>query len=112
MARLLRLLLAGAFAIAGLAPAAAAGDDAVVVADVRGPLEQRAIDFLTDVIENEPGQLIVLQINNPGIASGDPEPLFDAIEASPRPVTAWVGPSGSWTRPRSPACGPCRRGSG
>ncbi len=95
MARLLRLLLAGAFAIAGLAPAAAAGDDAVVVADVRGPLEQRAIDFLTDVIENEPGQLIVLQINNPGIASGDPEPLFDAIEASPRPVTAWVGPSGA-----------------
>jgi membrane-bound serine protease (ClpP class) len=92
----IRLLLAGVFILAGLAPAlAATGEDAVVVADVRGPLEQRALDFLTDVVENEPGQLVIIQINNPGIASGDPEALFAAIAASERPVTAWVGPSGA-----------------
>lgn len=92
-----RLLLAGVFLVAGIAPAFAASsaDDAVVVADVNGPLEQRALDFLTGVVEGEPGQLVVLQIDNPGIASGDPTELFAAIEASPRPVVAWVGPSGA-----------------
>ena len=97
MARLLRLLLAAGFVFAGAAPLLAAADtaDSVVVADVRGPLEQRALDFLTDVVENESAQLVVLQIDNPGIASGDPQPLFDAIAASTRPVTAWVGPSGA-----------------
>ena len=98
MGRTLRLLLAAAFVFAGVAPAFAAvgaSDDAVVVADVRGPLEQRALDFLTDVVENEPGQVVVLQVNNPGIASGDPSGLYAAVAASDRPITAWVGPSGA-----------------
>ena len=97
MGRALRLFFAAAFVLVGIAPAFAAGaaSDAVVVADVRGPLEQRALDFLVGVIEDEPAQVIVLQINNPGIASGDPTALFDAIAASDRPVTAWVGPSGA-----------------
>ncbi len=97
MARLLRLTLIAVFVVAGIAPALAAdgGDESVVVADVRGPLEQRGLDFLADVVEQERGQLVVLQIDNPGIASGDPGRLFAAIEASTRPVTAWVGPSGA-----------------
>lgn len=97
MGRTLRLLLAAAFVLAGVAPAAAAQSaaDAVVVADVRGPLEQRALDFLADVVESEPGQVVVLQLNNPGIASGDPSELYAAVAASERPITAWVGPSGA-----------------
>jgi len=97
MGRALRLLLAVGFVLAGVAPGLAAegAADAVVVADVRGPLEQRALDFLTDVVENEPGQVVVLQIANPGIASGDPTALLDAIAAAERPITAWVGPSGA-----------------
>jgi membrane-bound ClpP family serine protease len=97
MGRTLRLLLAAAFVLAGVVPALAAegASDAVVVADVRGPLEQRALDFLTGVVENEPGQVVVLQLNNPGIASGDPSELYAAVAASTRPVTAWVGPSGA-----------------
>ncbi|HSF86134.1 MAG TPA: NfeD family protein [Acidimicrobiia bacterium] len=94
----LRLLALSAFLLAGIVPAFAADEaveERVLVADVRGPLEQRAIDFLVDVVRNEPGQLVVIQIDNPGIASGDPEPLFAAIEASTRPVTAWLGPSGA-----------------
>lgn len=97
MGRAFRLLLAAAFVLTGAAPALAAvgAADAVVVADVRGPLEQRAIDFLTDVVESEPGQVVVLQLDNPGIASGDPAALYAAVAASERPVTAWVGPSGA-----------------
>ncbi len=38
---------------------------------------------------------MVLHLNSPGVASGDPEPLFEAIRTSPVPVVAWVGPQGA-----------------
>lgn len=68
---------------------------AVVVADVRGPLEERALDFLTDAVATADARVVVLQIDNPGIASGDPIPLYEAVAASRVPVVAWVGPSGA-----------------
>lgn len=96
MGRTVRLLTALVFLLLGSIPAFAATDEgAVVVADVRGPLDQRGLDFLTEAVESEDARLIVLQIDNPGVASGDPTALFDAIDASPLPVTAWVGPSGA-----------------
>jgi membrane-bound serine protease (ClpP class) len=67
----------------------------VAVADVRGPLDQRALDFLEDVVRNEDVQLVVLKIDNPGIASGDPAGLYEAIDTSVTPVAVWVGPSGA-----------------
>lgn len=67
----------------------------VVVADVRGPLEQRGLDFLADVVANEDAQLVVLKIDNPGVASGDPRSLFAAIADARIPVVAWVGPGGA-----------------
>ncbi len=91
---LLFLLLSAAIAVTpAIAQEPAAGP--VVVADVRGPLDQRGLDFLEDVIRNEDAQLIVLKIDNPGIASGQPDELFKAIEISAAPVVAWVGPSGA-----------------
>lgn len=68
---------------------------AVAVADVRGPLDQRGIDFLVDVIRNEDAQLVVLKLDNPGVASGDFEELELAIATSATPVVAWVGPEGA-----------------
>jgi membrane-bound serine protease (ClpP class) len=92
--RLLSLLL-----LAGLVlPAvAASGQEAgpVIVADVRGPLDQRAIDFLAGTLQTEDAQLVVFQIDNPGVASGDMASLLDAVAAAPVPVVAWVGPSGA-----------------
>ena len=52
--RRLMILLACAIAAAlggGSASAQEPGDGPVVVADVRGPLEQRALDFLTAVVQ-------------------------------------------------------------
>ncbi len=67
----------------------------VVVGDVRGPLDQRALDFLEGVVHTDDAQVVVLKIDNPGVASGDIQPLLDAITASPKPVVAWVGPEGA-----------------
>jgi membrane-bound serine protease (ClpP class) len=88
-------LLVGAVAVAS--PATAQDTDAgpVAVADVRGPLDQRALDFLEGVVRNEDVQLVVLKIDNPGVASGDILPLLDAIDTSAKPVVAWVGPAGA-----------------
>lgn len=97
MLRRLSLLLLLVGALFGAGPVIAQTDDAgpVVVADVRGPLDQRALDFLTETVRDEDAQLIVLKIDNPGIASGDPEELFDAIAGAATPVVAWVGPDGA-----------------
>lgn len=93
----LSLLLLLATLVLGVVPASAQDADPgpVAVADVRGPLDQRGLDFLTDVVLHEDAQLIVLKIDNPGIASGDPDELFGAIENSATPVVAWVGPDGA-----------------
>jgi len=84
--------------VLGLPAAGAWADEPagpVAVADVRGPLDQRGLDFLRDVVRNETAQLIVLKLDNPGIASGDPSELYEAIEQSTVPVVAWVGPDGA-----------------
>ena len=67
----------------------------VVVADVRGPLDQLALDFLEDVVRNEDAQLVVLKIDNPGVASGDTGPLLAAMQTSETPVVVWIGPDGA-----------------
>jgi len=94
--RLLLVFLAAAVTLAtpALGAEAVSGGGPVVIADVRGPLEQRAIDFLADAVSTTAG-LVVLQIDSPGIASGDPQPLFDAVTEASVPVVVWVGPSGA-----------------
>jgi len=68
---------------------------AVVVADVRGPLDQRALDFLTDVVATADAQLVVIQMNNAGISSGDPAELYAAVATRQTPLAIWVGPAGA-----------------
>ncbi|MDJ0952041.1 MAG: NfeD family protein [Acidimicrobiia bacterium] len=97
MLRRLSLLFFLLSAVFAAAPAIAQQGEAgaVAVADVRGPLDQRGIDFLVDVIRNEDAQLVVLKLDNPGVASGDFEELELAIATSATPVVAWVGPEGA-----------------
>lgn len=97
MLKRLSLFLFFVAAVLGVVPASAQEGEAgpVAVADVRGPLDQRALDFLEDVVRNEDAQLVVLKIDNPGIASGDPAGLYEAIDTSATPVVAWVGPDGA-----------------
>ncbi len=90
-------------AVVALSPVLAVAQDsttpdeagAIVVAGVRGPLEQRALDFLTDSVQSDDAMVVILQLDNPGIASGDPSALYEAIAASDVPVAVWVGPSGA-----------------
>ncbi len=81
----------------GIVPALAeeSGAGSVVVADVRGPLDQRGLDFLVDAIGTDDAQLVVIKLDNAGIASGNPEELRQAIASSVVPVVAWVGPDGA-----------------
>ncbi len=80
-------------AVGGVQAQPAAGP--VIVADVRGPLDQRALDFLTATVMTSDAQLVVIQMNNPGISSGDPAALYDAISRSSTPIAVWVGPAGA-----------------
>lgn len=90
------LLLTGAvFAIAGPALAHeghAHGPGPVEVIELEGILDQRVLDFAADTIESSEAQLVVLLIDSPGIASGDPADLVSVISNSLVPVAAWVGP--------------------
>jgi membrane-bound serine protease (ClpP class) len=97
-----RLVTLALFAVAVLAsvPAFAHeghehGPGAVVVVEVEGPLDQRVLDFVAGEVEAPDGQVVVLRIDSPGVASGDVGPVFDAIKAAPAPVVAWVGPQGA-----------------
>ncbi len=98
MRRLVPFALAAAALLALAAPAAGRQEVAggpVVVADVRGPLDQRALDFLAEAVATADAQLVVIQMNNAGISSGDPAQLYEAVAAGATPIAVWVGPAGA-----------------
>ena len=72
------------------------GDDPgkIVVAEVSGPLDQRTLDYLEDAVTTD-AQLVILQIDAPGIASGDPRSLYATLTEVATPVAMWIGPDGA-----------------
>jgi membrane-bound ClpP family serine protease len=95
-----RSLALGALVVAGIgaAPALAqsdAGPGPVEVVEVTGPLDQRTMDFIVGRLTGSEAQLVVLHLDAPGIASGDPEPLFAAVGAASVPTAMWAGPVGT-----------------
>ncbi len=88
------LTVAAVFSL-GAAAAQDEGAGAVIVADIRGPLDQRALDFVVEAIETPDAQVVVLEIDSPGLSSGDDAAVRTAIEAAGVPVVAWVGPAGA-----------------
>jgi membrane-bound serine protease (ClpP class) len=89
------LLMGAAVVVAGSALAHEGhthGPGPVEVIELEGILDQRVLDFATEAIEASEAQLVVLLINSPGIASGDPTQLVAAVSNSPVPVASWVGP--------------------
>lgn len=72
--------------------AAAQDDDLpVVVVDLEKAFDQRLLEFTVRTLTATPAHLYVLQVDAPGIASGDLEPLLAAIDAADAPVVIWVG---------------------
>ena len=71
---------------------AAAGDtSAVDIVELEGPMDQRLLDFAVHAIETSNAQLVVLQIDSPGISSGDPAELRALLADPPVPLASYVG---------------------
>ena len=77
---------------------AAQEERTVEVVDLRGVLDDRAVDFVLDAVrgaaESGTVEVVVLQIDAPGaVASMEKlEALASLVEAPPVPLVVWVGP--------------------
>lgn len=85
------VLLAVAALLVLAAPASAKGLG-VEILDVGGPLDQLAIDFLTEAINESQALVVIIQLDSAGAISGDIEELVALVADPPRPVAVWVGP--------------------
>jgi membrane-bound serine protease (ClpP class) len=84
--------LVGAIALAVAAPLSAQSEASIDVAEVNGPLDPVAIDFLIDTIDNSDGQLVIVQLDSPGAVSSRIEELLALVADPPLPVVVWAGP--------------------
>ncbi len=94
MRKVLGFALAAAFLLAGCVEPTGGGIDVI---DVSGPLDARALDFISDSIESgaEVGQeLAVIQVNSKAVLD---VPAWERLESlladPPLPLAVWVGPS-------------------
>ncbi len=87
---LLLLLLTAPF---GAAAAQPASTGSVEVLDVSGPLDEGAVEFLVESIEETDAQLVVLQLDSPGALTGDVSALVELVSSPPVPVAVWAGPA-------------------
>ncbi len=82
----------------GAPPAGAQEVPPVDVLEVSGSLDAMAADFVLTGIEGaaERGsQLVVLQLNVPGVLTSEIDDLLALVADPPLPVAVWVGPSPS-----------------
>ena len=88
------ILLAAALTavLTGAAVSAAQTDDLpVVVIEVKKPMDQRLMDFVADTVGGTDAHLFVIQLDSPGISSGGPGDMYEAIATASAPVAVWVG---------------------
>jgi membrane-bound serine protease (ClpP class) len=86
------LIALGIAWVAIAAPTAAQDPDApVVVIDVHDPMDQRLLDYVVGIMRETDAHVFILQVDAPGISSGDPTELFRTIREVPVPVVVWVG---------------------
>ena len=62
------------------------------VAEVSGPLDSVAIDFLMDTISGSDAQVVIIQLDSPGAVSADIQKLLELVANPPVPVVVWAGP--------------------
>lgn len=81
-------------ALAGCTTPSGSGIDIV---DVSGPLDSRALNFISDSIERaaqDGRDLILVQVDSPAVLDGPSfDRLLSLVENPPVPVATWVGPA-------------------
>lgn len=92
-----RLILIGVVVVFGLSACSDATGGGIDVIDVSGPLDESALDFISDAIEQgaEIGQeLTIVQVNSEAVLDGAAfSRLAALIESPPLPLAVWVGPA-------------------
>ncbi|MCB1245949.1 MAG: hypothetical protein KDB69_01635 [Acidimicrobiia bacterium] len=87
------LLLAIGILVSG---STAVGQDAlepIVVIEVGGPLDQRALDFVLEAIGDNDAHAYILKIDSPGVSSADDlARVYQGIASARAPVISWIGP--------------------
>jgi membrane-bound serine protease (ClpP class) len=84
----------GALMIWVALPAGAQTGRAIDVIKVSGPLDERAIDFAIDTIDDvaATSELIIVQLDSPAALSNRIHELIGAVALPPAPLAVWVGP--------------------
>ena len=67
----------------------------VVVADVSGPLDQRALDFIIGAVATPDAQIVVLRLDSPGVSSGDVAVFLAELATAEGRIAIWIGPAGA-----------------
>ena len=88
----MRLALLFIAALVVLSAPASAQSAAVDILDVGGPLDEFAIEFLTDAIAESDALVVIIQLDSPGAVSGEIDDLITLVSDPPVPVGVWVGP--------------------
>ena len=90
--RIVFLAAALAAVFAGASASAAQSDDLpVVVIEVKKPMDQRLMDFVAETIDGTNAHLFVIHLDSPGMSSGGPGEMYEAIGTASAPVAVWVG---------------------
>ncbi|MEE9228095.1 MAG: NfeD family protein [Acidimicrobiia bacterium] len=90
--RVLPLLLT-AFLLGASAPASAEGDFIDII-KLSGPLDERAVDFAIETIQEvaPTSELIILQLDSQATLTTKLELLIDVVAEPAAPLAVWVGP--------------------
>ncbi|HVR33968.1 MAG TPA: NfeD family protein [Acidimicrobiia bacterium] len=98
--RLARVLLLSACLLAFALPGASQTDERVVeFVDLSGILDDRvlafAIDAINDAAARNDTEIVVLQIDSPGVVGSEDSlaQLVELVSAPPLPVATWIGPA-------------------
>lgn len=93
--RLARLIALACFVVSAFGAVAAGAqtgtESPVIVVEVHDPIDQRLLDFVSETLRQTDAHVFVLQVDSPGISSGDPSGLYEAMADAPAPVVVWAG---------------------
>lgn len=88
---LIIVVVAAAFGALAAATSAQSDELPVVVIEVHNPMDQRLMDFVADTVTDTDAHLFIVQLDSPGISSGSPGAMYEAITGASAPVAVWVG---------------------